>query len=549
MPNALELTEFNLTLLLMIAVLVAISATYLRLPYTVALVVVGLLIGFGNILHLALSRNVILLLFLPPLLFDGAVNMDLTELRLRWRQVGALAVLGTLVTAVVITGALVIVTPLDVRHAFLLAVILSATDPVSVLAIFKEHGAPHGLRTLLEGESLFNDAVGIVLFTIAVDIAFPAHAAHPIGPTDAIFEFVREVGVGATTGVVAGFVVHRLMATVDDRLVEVTLSIVLAFGAFLVATRLGGSGVIATVVAGLFLGSYGTGVAMSASSRLSLLQFWEIIAFLANSALFLLIGLQFELGRLREVDTLVATIVAIVAMFVARLVSVYGLMGLVRPLRGPLAAPVPWLHALFWGGLRGSIPIALVLGLGAEEARTGHVDAIEVVFAVVFFSLVVQGLTYGPLLRRLGLAERGEGIEHYEEEMARSLALRAAIRRLEALYADGEIVSPAYEDLRGRLEAAQEDARRAMTDLARAAGRSWPVRETRAVRQIAAAERAALSDAARRGLISQDLVERFSAELDTVRDADALLRASGITPVEPRPADAGASSESPQGAG
>ncbi len=529
MPATLELTEFNITILLMVAVLVAIAATYLRLPYTVALVVVGLLIGFGNLLHLSLSRNIILLLFLPPLLFDGAANMDLTELRLRWRQVGVLAVLGTLITAAVITGVLRLATPLNLQDAFLLAVILSPTDPVSVLAIFKEHGAPHGLRTLLEGESIFNDAVGIVLFTIAVDIAFPG-SGHAVGVTGAVYEFVREVAIGATAGVVAGFVVYRLMATVDDHLIESALSVVLAFGSYLLASRLGGSGVIATVAAGLFLGSYRTNVAMSASSRIALLQFWEIIAFLANSALFLLIGLQFHISQLKHVDTAVTTVAALGAMFAARAIIAYGLVGGVRSLRGALAVPLTWMHALFWGGLRGSIPIALVLGLGEVGARVGDVDAIAVVFAVVFFSLVVQGLTYGPLLRRLGLVTHDAGLEKYENQMARSLALRAALRRLEALSLDGEIVGPAYDDLHQRLEAAQEDARHEMTELARQAEHGWPVRETRAVRQIASAEKAALADAARRGLLPSDLVERYSSELDGVHDASSLLRVVGAQP-------------------
>jgi Na+:H+ antiporter len=287
-------------------------------------------------------------------------------------------------------------------------VMLAPTDPVSVLAIFKEHGVRAELRTLMEGESIFNDALAIVLYVIAVEIAFGSDTVTPI---DAIREFGVEVSVGVAAGASVGLLAHRLMVTLDDHLVEITLSLVTAYGAYLLADRLGGSGVIAVVVGGLLIGNYGTRRAMSATSRATMSDFWEVLAFLANSALFLIIGLEFHPSALRG-RTLVATVVAIAAMLAGRAVITFGLL---RPFRRSPSAPVPasWRLAAFWGGLRGSIPIALVLGL--PDRQFAGIDAVAVVFGVVLFSLVVQGVTYRPLLVRLGLTAASDAIGRQDE--------------------------------------------------------------------------------------------------------------------------------------
>lgn len=273
---------------------------------------------------------------------------------------------------------------------------LAPTDPVSVLAVFKEAGVGGGLRTLMEGESVFNDALAIVLYVIAVDVAF---GDTPVTVAGALAKFGVEVAIGTAVGVGIGLVAHRLMAILDDHLVETTLSLVTAYGSYLLADQLGGSGVIAVVAAGLLIGNYRTGRAMTASSRLAMTDFWEVLAFLANSALFLIIGLEFHPSELRG-RTLVATVVAVVGMLAGRAIIAFVLLA---PFGRSRAAPVPgsWRVAAFWGGLRGSIPIALVLGLSVQ--RFAGINAVALVFGVVLFSLFVQGLTYRPLLRRLGL--------------------------------------------------------------------------------------------------------------------------------------------------
>lgn len=353
---------------------------------------------------------------------------------------GLLAFVGTGISAAVIAAAVTWVPGMDLELAIVLAVILAATDPVSVLAIFKEHGVGSGLRTLMVGESIFNDALAIVLYLIAVDIAF---GDEPVTFRDGLAEFATEVGVGAAAGVVVGFAAHRLMTTLDDHLVEITLSLVTAYGAYLVADQLHGSGVIAVVMAGLLIGNYGTLLATSASSRVALLDFWDVLAFLANSALFLLIGLQFDIADVKG-RTLTATLVAIVAVLVGRAVIAYGLLPVFRHSRFA-RVPRSWETAVFWGGLRGSIPIALVLGL--DDGTFADIDAVAVVFGVVLFSLLVQGVTYKPVLDHFGLTSQSDEINRYEELLAETLAIRSARQELQSMSSTGEIAPVLFQEL------------------------------------------------------------------------------------------------------
>lgn len=512
----IEVTETLIVGLMLVAALVGIAVNRLRLPYTVALVIVGLALGIGGAFdEIDLTSDLILLVFLPPLLFEGAINMDLDDLVVRWKQVASLAFFGTAISAAVIAGFLTGVPGMAVELAVVLAVVLAATDPVSVLAIFKENGVGSGLRTLMEGESIFNDALAIVAYLIAIDVAF---GDAPVTVGDALTEFGTEVVVGVGVGAAAGFLAHRLMATLDDHLVEITLSIVTAYGAYLVADRLHGSGVIATVVGGLLIGNYGTRFAMSASSRVALVDFWEVLAFLANSALFLIIGLEFHVSDLQG-RTLAAALVAIAGVLVSRAVIAYGLLGLfTRSTVAPV--PTPWLTAVFWGGLRGSIPIALVLGL--PEREIAGVDAVAMVFAVVLFSLVVQGVTYRPLLDRLGLTSQADELTAYEEVLADTLATRSAVAELESMRRTGEISAPLYKEfsaaLTGRLDTAENELADLTTNVAQVRKRQVEV----AARRLAAVQKRALSDASRAGRISDGVARTLSRRIDLSADIDGV---------------------------
>lgn len=530
--TGIPLTEQTIVALLVVAALVAIAVSRLRLPYTIALVGVGLFLGFGDVVDLHLTRELILLVFLPPLLFEGSLNMDVGDLRRRWGQVATMASIGTAVAVGVIAGGFLLL-GFGIPEALLFGVILAPTDPVSVLAVFKEHGVGTGLRTLMEGESIFNDAIAIVLYLIAVDVV----EGSAITASQAVFDFGTEVVVGTLVGVTVGIVVHRLMTAVDDHLVEITLSFTAAYGAYLLAQSVHGSGLIATVAAGLLIANYGTGFAMSASSRIALYDFWEVVAFMVNSLLFLLMGASFDVTRFTEGPVARAILVAFGAMLAARALTTYGIL---RPFgRGPRENAIPraWFHALFWGGLRGAIPIALVLGL--SDRTVDGVDAVAVVFGVVLLSLLGQGLTFRPLLTRLGLTGPGEEVRRFEDVYARGLALRSSLDELETMRRRGEIAAPVYEALRDELGNDLEQIEDRMREIALDSDAARARQIQRTARRLAAAQRAAIRDAIRRGIISQETGTLIQQEIDETleqgaSDPDrAAERLTGIYPPDP----------------
>ncbi len=519
----LELTETTFVTLLVVASVVSIGVRYLRLPYTVALVIVGLFLGLGATgVEITLSEPLIMLLFLPPLLFEGAINMDLEDVRRRAVQLGVMAIAGTLVVVGVLAGAFIAI-GMPTAEAVLLAVILAPTDPVSVLAIFKEHGVGSGLRTLMEGESIFNDAIAIVLYLTATQVV----SGVDIGVRDAIFAFGSEVVIGIVVGVIVGFAAHRLMRTVDDHLVEITLSLVTAFGSFLLADRLHGSGVIATVTAGLLIGNYGVHFAMSPGSRVVLTEFWEVMAFLINSLLFLMLGLGFDIARLATGTVLTYVGIGIVAMLVGRAVLAYGLLA---PFTGADRDPHisrRWQHAIFWGGLRGAIPIALVLGL--ERGTIASVDAVAVVFGVVLFSLLVQGLSYKPVLNRLGLIGAAGEAKAFERAYARSIGIQASLDELHRMRHRGEVITPLFAAMRDELTAELDQAHDEVARLAMDSTTTKRRQIRRLARRMAAAQRSAVNDAARRGLISDNVVAEYSERLDDAIEAGEINLGDGAS--------------------
>jgi len=388
-----EATVLAFAWMLLGAACVGMLAWRIRLPYPVALVVCGVV---GDETHLVslpqLDPRVPLFVFLPPLLFDAAFRLDATELRSVARSVLLLAVPGTLATAAIVAGVLALVLHLPLGTALLFGSIVSATDPVAVVAVFRGLNTPARLAVIVEGESLINDGVAITLYTVAIGLA-TSSGANLLG---AIGLFGWQVIGGVGIGVVLGLVAARLSTAVDDHLIEMTLSTALAYGSYLVAQSLETSGALACVAAGLVHGSYGRETGMSEHTRRLLDDLWEYFGFVANALVFLLVGFTANLASLIGLAWPVA--VSIVAVLGSRMLMIL--------------APPP-LHArrlisrgeravLVWGGLRGALTITLALALPSEFADRQLL--VEMAFGVVLFSLVIQGVSLPFVVRRAGLA-------------------------------------------------------------------------------------------------------------------------------------------------
>jgi monovalent cation:H+ antiporter, CPA1 family len=385
----------GLVVLLIAAAVVAVVARWIHLPYTLALLLLGL--GLGAVPGIpvpTLNSEVILLLFLPPLLFEAAFVLDL---RLLWSVrtgVFVFAVPGVLL-AMVVGGAIVHwALGLPWAVALLFGATIAATDPVAVLATFRQLGASRRLAVLLEGESLLNDGIALALLVtlmMAVDGRF--------SPGPAIAMFVLSVAGGTAIGLGVGWLGHRLIATIDEHLTEMTVSVAMAYGAFLAAETLHLSGVLATVSAAMTLGYLGRtrGWIFSDGSERLLTDLWEFLAFVANAALFLLMGLTVHVAGLTAYPG--AVLAGIAAALAGRAVVAYGL-GSGLPLWG-FSLSRAERHVVFWGGLRGAVALAAALSLPAGFPYRAQLLAMT--YGAVLFTLLVQGLTISPVVRRLGL--------------------------------------------------------------------------------------------------------------------------------------------------
>ena len=399
--------------LLFIAALSAIIVKKIRLPYTVGLVLVGIGLGFlitrVPALHpmqdLELSREIILYLILPTLLFDAAINIQIKILLKDLVPILILATLGLLISTAVVGFAMGQLSPLTMGTALLFGALISATDPVAVIALFKELGVNKRLSTLVDGESLFNDATAIVTFNIILGLVMVTGGLgeHPVG--SAISNFMLVFFGGLLVGLALGaMLVGLLRLAGDDIFAQIALTSVIAYVAFIVADHfLQVSGVMAVVGAGV-LSAWRARQVLNEEVRRYIGHYWEYAAFVANSLIFLLIGLTeydlfADLGRYGDIGLFV--LMAIAAVLIARALVVYGLTPVTNRLTRGEQVPRPYQHVMFWGGLRGAIPLALVLGLPRDfEQRTLLLD---LTLGVVLFSLLIQGTTINKLLQALQL--------------------------------------------------------------------------------------------------------------------------------------------------
>ncbi len=382
-------------LLVLVATIVAILARRAALPYSVGLVLAGLGLAFlfpGQ--PVDITPGLILAVLLPGLVFEAAYKIDVLELRRTFTIVAVLAAPGVLITAGVVAVVVSATTGLDIGLAFLLGAMISATDPVAVVSMFRRLGVPTRLATSVEAESLLNDGTGVVLFAIALTAL-----TRPVTLGDAALSFVATIVFSAVIGLVVGIAVRSFMSRIDDPLLAVMLSLVAAYGTYLIADRFHESGIIATVVVGLLIDT-GPAAHLSRATREALDIVWEFVAFILTALVFLLVGLVIS------PDLLLAAVPVIIAGFVAITVArafvVYGLIGAgERLLPGASLLPLSYLHVMFWSGLRGAIAVALVLALPADLPQRDLLTG--AVYGIVLITLLFQGTTASRVVRHAGV--------------------------------------------------------------------------------------------------------------------------------------------------
>jgi CPA1 family monovalent cation:H+ antiporter len=504
-------TETLIIELLLIASLVAIAVRRLRVPYTVALVLVGLALTALQPIPFELTPELVLALLVPPLVFEAAFHLRFSELRRNLPTIALLAIPGVIIGTGIVAAVVSLTTPLALPAALVFGALISATDPVSVVALFRVLGVPKRLAVLLEGESLLNDGTAIVLFNLVLISALTG----AFSPMQGLLDFARVSVGGIALGLGLGWVVSRVIARIDEYLIETALTAVLAFGSYLLAERLHFSGVLAVVAAGLMCGNLGP-QGMSPTTRIVLFNFWEFVAFLANSLVFLLIGLQVYVPDLIGAWKPIAA--AIAAVLLARAVITYGLSWLANRFVEPI--PLRWVHVLNWGGLRGAISLALALSLPA--ALGADRDLIRLMaFGVVLFTLLVQGTTMKPLLRRLQIVTQDPAQTEYEMRHARLMAYRAAAIHLDKMHRDGFLSEHAWEALRPELQARTQSLALAVRELLRANPALAEEELERARIELSRARRSALLGLQRDGIISEDVLEALVHELDPGEPTDA----------------------------
>jgi CPA1 family monovalent cation:H+ antiporter len=383
---------------------VALIAQRLRFPYTLALVLVGLFLGFVHVdPQLHLEPDLVLLLFLPALLFEGAWNVDVRALRANWLAVALLAGPGLLLSLGVVALALRFGAGLPIGVALLIGAIVSPTDPVAVLALLRQLGMPRRLRLLVEAESLFNDGVGVVMFQIilgALLLSLGVQSELMDGAWWAVALKVIWLLVGGPIiGVALGYLVSLFVSRFDDHLIETATTFCVAYGSYVLATELNTSGLLAVVCAALTMSGYGRRVGMSRQTAEAVDLIWEFVGFIANCFLFLLLGVQIgEANLALAVSPIVWAVIGVIAgraLMIYLLLPLHDALARQRAARAPhgrqLAAPVPpqWRPLLLLSGLRGALSIALALSLPLTPQRN---TLAIVVYAVVLVTLVGQGV-------------------------------------------------------------------------------------------------------------------------------------------------------------
>lgn len=497
-----------LIILLMIATVVALLTQRLRIPYVTGLVLAGLPITEILSRRIGLDPSLVLNLFLPILIFEAAINTDVSRLRSTFKPIALLAGPGSIFSSAIIAVLVKFGLGLDWIPALLVGIILANTDTVSMIAVFKEIRVPSRLSTIVEGETLFNDAAALISFNLILVI----YATGSLTVVQGIRELLVVALGGGLVGAILGYLSLPIFVRLNDPLSSLLLTVALALGTFQIGQFLGVSGAVAVVIAGLIFGNLGLPRSSSASDRITLLSFWEYAGFGVNTFIFLLIGIEINPVTLWRI--LPSILLVILAYQLGRILSVYLLLAGLRWFDRPI--PPSWQHVLFLGNIKGSLSMALAVAI--PLTLTGRDLIIELVFGAVLFSLVLQGLALPWLIKRLNIGRASETLQAAGQLQIQLIGSKAAQEELDNLLKSGVLPKAVYEELWASYQARVAESERVLRDLhnqyraGQLAGDRSGLDAIR--RRLLLAEKGAVSDALRKRIVPEELVQPYIKDLD-----------------------------------
>ncbi len=493
----------SVLILLLVVSIVSIIVRRIKLPYSIALVLTGLAMSFLAVYHgIKLTPTLLFTIFLPPLLFEAAINMNV-ELMIRYRKsISILSFAGTTLIILIVGGLLHQLLHIPLAIALLFGALISPTDPISVLSIFKESRINQRLTTIISSEALFNNGVGVVFFKIILALVL----ANTLNVVNGLYMFLTYTFGGVIIGLLLGYILSKIMEKIEDHLVEIVLTTIIAYGSYILAENLQTSGVMAVVASGLVISYYSPKI-FNPTEKVSIIDFWSYIAFILNSIIFLLIGLEIKITTLIKYSIPILMVIAIVLL--SRAIVVYLLSIIINKVGRHLS--LSWQTIIVWSGIYGSL--SMVLALALPESIAERELLLALTFGVVLFSIVVQGMTLKPLINFLKLGSKQKH-EEYETYIGQLLANKAATEELDRLYKKGLITKGIYKDAKGVYDKIDRNTEFRIKDLLQK-HKYLEKDQLRIVQSVTLdAGKNAIRQAHMNDLISEDVMKKLIAKID-----------------------------------